>query len=130
MWPWIPPGSVVRFPAGSRQQLPNSPPGYALMLAASSIRQAPDPTGGSALWLTDVDHPGCAVAVDTHAELVAPRLLLQGHRHRSALGQLLPVTTQVLVVPTEADADGAVGRAVVHSRWRVRRHQGETRRGL
>src|SRR5690242_21635632 len=116
MWTWIPPRSGGPLCSGSRQQLPNSPPGYALMLAASSIRQAPDPTDGSALRLTDVHHPGRAEAVGAHAELVAPHLLLQGHCHRSAIRQLLPVIAKLLVVPAEADADGAVGGAAGHSR--------------
>src|SRR3954466_8753853 len=78
-----------------------------LQLAVSSLRRHQRPKD-SASGLADVDHPGDAVAVGRHAELVAPHLLLQGHCHRSAIGQFLPVTAQVLVVPAEADADGAV----------------------
>src|SRR5215216_4227720 len=59
--------------------------------------------GGSGLRLGDVDHPGDAEPVDAHAELVAPHLLLQGHGHVAALGQLVPVAAQgVGVVAAEA----------------------------
>src|SRR3712207_3686704 len=42
----------------------------------------------------DVHHPGHAELVDAHAELVAPHLLLERHRHGAVRGELLPVPTQ------------------------------------
>ncbi len=73
----------------------------------------------------DVDHPRDAELVDDHAELVAPRLLLERHRDRAAVGERLPVATQlVVVVAAEADREvvaGLVGR----SRRGVGDHQGE-----
>src|SRR5271165_5035237 len=51
---------------------------------------------GLRLRLRDVDQPGDAEPVREHAELVAPDLLLQRHRHGPAVGELLPVAAQGL----------------------------------
>src|ERR687887_961054 len=67
----------------------------------------------SGLRLADVDHPRDAEPVHAHAELVAPRLLLQGHRHGAAVRQLLPVAAQLVgVVPAQADGDVVAGVAL------------------
>ena len=60
----------------------------------------------------DVHHPADAEPVHAHAELVAPHLLLQRHRHGATVGQLLPVAAQRVPVVT-AEADGDVGAGVV-----------------
>src|SRR5512139_3252486 len=54
----------------------------------------------SGLVASDVDHPGDAEPVGAHAELVAPHLLLQRHRHAAALGELAPPGAQLVGVVT------------------------------
>src|SRR5215213_456777 len=74
-----------------------------------SVRRAPSgtPSGLLALLAGDVDHPGHAEPVGAHPELVAPNLLLQLHHDVAAIGELLPVAAEHLVV-VSAEADGVV----------------------
>ena len=78
----------------------------------------------------DVDHPRDAEPVDAHAERVAPHLGLQGHGHRAARGQLVPVAAELgVVVAAQADRDVVAVRQL-QARGGVRAHQGEARRRL
>src|SRR5215218_9982346 len=86
--------------------------------------------GRSALRLADVDHPLDAELVGALAEQITPHLLLERQRDCAALGKLVPVATQLLLVVT-AEADGdVVARVDLRSWRRVGAHQGETAVGL
>src|SRR5215203_5283419 len=86
--------------------------------------------GRSALRLADVDHPLDAELIGALTEQITPHLLLERQRDRAALGKLVPVAAQLLLVVT-AEADGdVVARVALHAWRRVGAHQGETAVGL
>src|SRR5215208_1471353 len=89
---------------------------------ADPVTRISDPAalekGRSALRLADVDHPLDAELIGALAEQITPHLLLKRQCDRAALGQLVPVAAQLLLVVTaEADGDVVARTSGLHS-WR------------
>src|SRR5215207_4531970 len=79
--------------------------------------------GGSGRRTRDVHEPAHPVAVDQHAERVAPGRDLERLGDRAAVGELAPVAAERrVVVPRERDGESPE-TMLTHPRGRVRCHE-------